>query len=175
ARRAGGVAAGARGAPRPAGGGDRGARRPALGGGRRADGRRQPRGRDARAHHRHPPVQAAGAPRGRARARARAARAHLRARRRALRPAAGRPLVRRPAGADPRTALVVRDLGVWRGAPPGGFALRVPALDLRRGEVLAVLGANGAGKSTLLHALAGLLPPRAGAVTRLAPGAPGLV
>jgi ABC-type Fe3+/spermidine/putrescine transport system ATPase subunit len=56
----------------------------------------------------------------------------------------------------------------------GRFALAVPALELRRGEVLAVLGANGAGKSTLLQALAGLLPPRAGALERVGAG-PALV
>jgi ABC-type sulfate/molybdate transport systems ATPase subunit len=39
-------------------------------------------------------------------------------------------------------------------------------LTIRRGEVLAVLGPNGAGKSTLLAALAGLIPPAAGAVVR---------
>src|SRR3989441_760923 len=33
------------------------------------------------------------------------------------------------------------------------------------GEIVAVLGPNGAGKSTLLNAIAGLLRPRAGAVT----------
>lgn len=37
-------------------------------------------------------------------------------------------------------------------------------LTLRRGEILALLGANGAGKSTLLKALTGQLPPFAGSV-----------
>ena len=37
-------------------------------------------------------------------------------------------------------------------------------LDLRRGEVLAVVGVSGSGKSTLLYALAGLRQPDKGAV-----------
>ena len=36
--------------------------------------------------------------------------------------------------------------------------LRVDALDIKRGETLAIVGPNGAGKSTLLLALAHLLP-----------------
>lgn len=38
-------------------------------------------------------------------------------------------------------------------------------LDVAAGEIVGVLGGNGSGKSTLLAALAGLLRPRAGAVT----------
>lgn len=36
--------------------------------------------------------------------------------------------------------------------------------DVRRGEVVALLGTNGAGKSTLVRALSGLTPPRRGTV-----------
>ena len=38
-------------------------------------------------------------------------------------------------------------------------------LQLRRGEVLAVVGASGSGKSTLLYALAGLRQPDGGTVS----------
>ena len=42
--------------------------------------------------------------------------------------------------------------------------LRVEALDIKRGETLAIVGPNGAGKSTLLLALAHLLPTARGEI-----------
>jgi len=51
------------------------------------------------------------------------------------------------------TFLSLRDVVVRYGATT---ALDIPSLDVKRGEVLAVLGANGAGKSTLLRVM-GLL------------------
>jgi ABC-type sulfate/molybdate transport systems ATPase subunit len=59
--------------------------------------------------------------------------------------------------------LEARDLSAARAGTP---VVHGVDLTLHRGDVLAVLGPNGAGKSTLLAALAGLIPPAAGAVER---------
>ena len=45
-------------------------------------------------------------------------------------------------------------------------ALAGVALEIARGEIVAILGANGAGKSTLLKTLAGLIKPAPGAIIR---------
>jgi peptide/nickel transport system ATP-binding protein len=67
------------------------------------------------------------------------------------------------------TALEVRGLSV-------SYAHRAilsdVAFDLRKGEILAVVGKSGSGKSTLVQALAGLLPRRAVARSQ---GLPALV
>jgi tungstate transport system ATP-binding protein len=60
------------------------------------------------------------------------------------------------------SALIeVRDLLVKRG---GRNVLEVPALDVRKSEVLALIGPNGSGKTTLLLALARLLKPERGEI-----------
>jgi heme ABC exporter ATP-binding subunit CcmA len=53
--------------------------------------------------------------------------------------------------------------GVWKSfeGPP---VLRDISLEVRSGEVIALLGANGAGKSTLLQLLAGIMRPTRGEV-----------
>jgi rhamnose transport system ATP-binding protein len=59
--------------------------------------------------------------------------------------------------------LVAQDLTVRYGATTG---LDGVDLDLRAGEVHAVVGENGAGKSTLLRAIAGIVRPCAGQIAR---------
>ncbi len=49
----------------------------------------------------------------------------------------------------------------------GHFALNNISFSLKRGEILAVLGANGAGKSTLIKVMAALLPIEEGEVQLL--------
>ena len=47
---------------------------------------------------------------------------------------------------------------------PGVLALDKVSLDLKKGEVHAIVGENGAGKSTLMHILGGLYKPNAGQI-----------
>ena len=44
-------------------------------------------------------------------------------------------------------------------------ALKGVSLEVRAGEIVAILGANGAGKSTTLRAISGLVRPRSGAIS----------
>ena len=57
--------------------------------------------------------------------------------------------------------IQLRDLLIQRN---GRNALTIDALDVNRGETLAVVGPNGAGKSTLLLALADLIRPARGEI-----------
>jgi branched-chain amino acid transport system ATP-binding protein len=60
--------------------------------------------------------------------------------------------------------LAVDDVGASYGAIRVLSGIR---LDVRRGELVALLGANGAGKSTLMRTIAGLHPPLTGRVLLL--------
>lgn len=68
---------------------------------------------------------------------------------------------------DP-SALTIRDLG-FRYADSGtasapAWTVRVPSLDLARGEQLLLTAGSGAGKTTLLYLVAGLIDPHRGRV-----------
>ncbi|HSE92452.1 MAG TPA: ABC transporter ATP-binding protein [Methylomirabilota bacterium] len=58
--------------------------------------------------------------------------------------------------------LTVDDLHVYYGEI---HALKGVALEVHRGEIVAILGNNGAGKTTTLKTISGLLVPRRGTVT----------
>ena len=46
----------------------------------------------------------------------------------------------------------------------GEFQLRIPELDVARGETVAIVGPSGCGKTTLLNLIAGIFLPRCGRV-----------
>ncbi|WP_405792246.1 ABC transporter ATP-binding protein [Streptomyces sp. NBC_01506] len=73
----------------------------------------------------------------------------------------------RTLGTDPgdAPALMARDLyRFFRAGEEETLALRGVALEVRRGETVAVIGPSGSGKSTLLACLAGLDEPDGGVV-----------
>jgi len=76
---------------------------------------------------------------------------------------AGTPAVaaRATAGAEGARLLRFERVNAYYGK---SHILNDATLDVREGEIVALLGRNGAGKSTLLKALCGLLPPASGAI-----------
>ncbi|MGW4856440.1 ATP-binding cassette domain-containing protein, partial [Streptomyces sp. NPDC004288] len=79
------------------------------------------------------------------------------------------PPVRPAPGADRPGLLTARGVTVtYQGVP----AVREVDLDLRAGEITALMGRNGSGKSSLLWALQGSGPRKAGSVTVGEPGGP---
>ena len=57
--------------------------------------------------------------------------------------------------------LTVRDLHTYYG---DSYVLQGVSLELRRGQVVAILGRNGMGKTTLIRSISGLTPARAGEI-----------
>jgi energy-coupling factor transporter ATP-binding protein EcfA2 len=76
------------------------------------------------------------------------------------------PRAGEPASGEPEGAPVCRLEGISFAYEPGRPVLDGAALDLRRGEVVALVGPNGSGKTTLAKVAAGLLEPAAGSVDR---------
>jgi ATP-binding cassette subfamily B protein len=72
---------------------------------------------------------------------------------------------RRPTGRPPSppSVLSVEELG-YRYPGSTEDAVRTVSFELRRGQIMAIVGANGSGKSTLAKLLCGLLPPTRGSI-----------
>jgi energy-coupling factor transport system ATP-binding protein len=82
----------------------------------------------------------------------------------------GAGLTPAPGGAAPDPpapgATALRFDGVWHELADGPAILRDIDLELRRGELVALMGRNGAGKSTLLRHAKGLVEPTRGRIKR---------
>ncbi len=65
-------------------------------------------------------------------------------------------------GGDKGPILVVEDIHTYYGAI---HAIKGVSLEVRRGEIVTLIGANGAGKSTTLRSINGLNRPREGRIT----------
>ena len=75
----------------------------------------------------------------------------------------GAPIVSSEAAAAPAGEVLLAVEGVTKHFA-GVTALNDVSLDVRRGEILGLLGENGAGKSTLLKILSGVQPPSSGRI-----------
>ena len=59
------------------------------------------------------------------------------------------------------TMLSVENLEVYYGAIN---AIKGISFDVKKGEIIALIGANGAGKTTILHTITGLVPAKRGSI-----------
>ena len=78
--------------------------------------------------------------------------------------AATSTLIEPPAPAQGHGETVLKCEGIDVSYGPVQILFKVD-LEVKRGEIVALLGTNGAGKSTLLKAICGLVTPKAGTVT----------
>jgi ATP-binding cassette subfamily B protein len=77
------------------------------------------------------------------------------------------PVIRahRPTGRPPTPPAVLTAEGLgYRYPGSTEDAVRSVSFELRRGQIMAIVGANGSGKSTLAKMLCGLLPPARGGI-----------
>ena len=58
--------------------------------------------------------------------------------------------------------LEVNDLNVYYGAI---HAIKNISFEIKKGEIVTLIGANGAGKTSTLHAISGLITPRSGEIS----------
>lgn len=68
----------------------------------------------------------------------------------------GRPI-------DPTALISARDVNVERSGRP---VLLDVEIDIRKGEIVTLIGPNGSGKTTLVRVLLGLMPPDSGSIYR---------
>ena len=66
-----------------------------------------------------------------------------------------------PSQNNNNTVILVEGLSVKRGAAP---VLQEITFEVKRGEMIGLIGPNGGGKTTLLQALLGLIKPSAGRI-----------
>ena len=58
--------------------------------------------------------------------------------------------------------LDVNDLNVYYG---GIHAIKNISFNIKKGEIVSLIGANGAGKTSTLHAISGLVPIKSGEIS----------
>ena len=62
--------------------------------------------------------------------------------------------------------LEIKDLEISFNTPKGKFvAVKNIDLDIKKGEIVSIIGHSGCGKSTIMNAIGGMLTPTSGTVT----------